>query len=69
MSDDAVRKFESRMKKVRRLEVAKGYLELYQKADGLSADAKGALKTEAQESSGLLHSTSQSDEQIIGSAA
>ena len=40
------------MKKVRRLEVATGYLELYQKVDRLSAEAKGALETEPRRSLG-----------------
>lgn len=44
-SDDAVRAFESRMVKLRRLDVATGYLEIYQEVDRYGQDARTKLKT------------------------
>ncbi|RMZ81835.1 hypothetical protein DV738_g2138, partial [Chaetothyriales sp. CBS 135597] len=44
-NDDAVRDFESRMVKVRRLEIATSYLQLLQEVDGLSAEASSAIAT------------------------
>jgi RAD50-interacting protein 1 len=43
-SDEAVKRFESRMTKVRRLEIASGYLEVIQEVDVLSRKSRSALK-------------------------
>ena len=43
-SDDAVKKFEAHLTKVRRLEIATGYLELVQEVDRLSNESRSALK-------------------------
>ena len=45
-SDEAVKTFESRMVKLRRLDVAIGYIELFQEADTLNSQAREVLKAE-----------------------
>ncbi|RMD41438.1 hypothetical protein DV735_g3685, partial [Chaetothyriales sp. CBS 134920] len=44
-NDDAVKDFESRMVKVRRLEIATSYLQLLQEVGSLSAEARNAIAT------------------------
>lgn len=55
VSDDATKKIESRMSKVRTLEVAHGYLELVQRADALNNHAKENLPKEPQTSLRAYH--------------
>lgn len=50
VSDDATKKIESRMSKVRTLEVAHGYLELVQRADALNKHARESLPTKPEAS-------------------
>ncbi|KAI9872535.1 MAG: hypothetical protein M1830_001510, partial [Pleopsidium flavum] len=47
-SDDAVRQFDASMSKLRRLDVAKGYVELLAEVDKLSSEARRNFKTSPQ---------------------